>query len=159
VSHFCGQSMVGSLVAGVNLPEHRLWPMGHQWRYRYSPAKPWEEGRLWPMSRMGGDCAIGPSEGFGSGAQYEEWRDQEFGGGQQMARRTGSTLDSTGAPLASCAVDLYLVAGDQWLRECQSDLAGYYEVLTQFTGQQHYVVARKTASPNLGGVSDPFSIP
>ena len=158
MSHFVGNSMTGSLVAGVNQNDHRLWPMGHQWRYRYSPAKPWEEGRLWPMSRMSPDMAVGASESFSSAAQYEEWR-EGYGGGQQMARKTGSTLDSTGAPLASCAVELYLVAGDQWLRECQSDLAGYYEVLTQFTGQPHYVVARKTATPNLGGVSDPFTIP
>ena len=107
---------------------------------------------------MSADMACGASESFASSGQYEEWQSEE-GGGQQMARKTGSTLDSTGAPLASCAVDLYLVAGDQWLRECQSDLAGYYEVLTQFTGQPHYVVARKTATPNLGGVSDPFTIP
>jgi hypothetical protein len=157
MSHFATTLYSGNLISGVAKHDDRAWPQWHRWEFRKQPNKPWEEARLWPLSRLSPDCSAGCSESF-LAAQYEEWREAD-GGGQQMARRTGSTLDSTGAPLASCAVDLYLVSGDQWLRECQSDLAGYYEVLTQFTGQQHYVVARKTASPNLGGVSDPFSIP
>jgi hypothetical protein len=158
VSNFLGLQQTGSLVAGVNRPEHRNRWLRDQYRFAALFNMQWSEGRLWPLSRLGPDSTLLASEGFGTASQYEEWRAEE-GGGQQMARRTGSTLDSAGAPLASCAVDLYLVTGDTWLRECQSDLAGYYEVLSQFTGQQHYVVARKTASPNLGGVSDPFSIP
>ncbi len=109
---------------------------------------------MWPLSRLGPECSAGPSEGF-LAAQYEEWREGD-GGGQTMAKRSGQTLDSAGAALASCSVELFLENGDVMLRECQSDLAGNYEVLSQYTGQSHYVVARKTG---VGGVSGSFNIP
>lgn len=69
-------------------------------------------------------------------------------------RLTGTTRDSTGAVLASCAVHWFNTADDRLLDTTTSDANGLFEFRT--AGQPpnaYYLVAYKSGSPDVAGVT------
>ena len=65
---------------------------------------------------------------------------------------SGITKDSTGATLASCAVELYRTADDSVAGRVTSDASGNY-LLDASGSLTHYLVAYKAGSPDVAGTT------
>lgn len=113
----------------------------------------------WPRPRfMGGEMSMGIlAMDAGSSGAYEP-ATQTFGS-PSMKRLTGTTRNSAGDPLANAIVAIYLTTGDVWLRDCTSDLAGYYEAFSEYSGQNHYLLAYKAGAPDVAGTTVTTLVP
>lgn len=120
---------------------------------------PWGDANLWPRPRfMGGEMGMGVLRADAGTCAQHDAPAQTFGG-QSMKKLTGTTRDSAGSPLGNAVVAIYLTAGDVWLRDCTSDLAGYYEAFSQFSGQNHYLLAYKAGAPDVAGTTVTTLVP
>ena len=115
---------------------------------RNAQVRPWEDGMLWPRSRMScGDPTAGITL-FGNdssdAARWGAWVEET--GNQGMLRFRGITRDATGALLGNVVLDLFLTATDVKVGTVTSDANGYFELPNTDIGQNHYFVAYKTGS-------------
>lgn len=66
----------------------------------------------------------------------------------------GITRDSTGAILGSCVVHLFRTSDDVEIDQVNSDASGNFILTSGISpGQQHYIVAYKSGSPDVAGTS------
>ena len=65
----------------------------------------------------------------------------------------GLTLDSLGAPLGNCAVDLFQTVDDVVVDRVVSDAGGNYEFRSASLSTRYYVVAYKPGSPDVAGTT------
>jgi hypothetical protein len=66
---------------------------------------------------------------------------------------SGITLDASGAPLPSCAVELFLTRGDVNVDQTVSGPNGVYSFKSAQLGQTYYIVAYKAGSPDVAGTT------
>ena len=81
-----------------------------------------------------------------------------FNSQSQMFKRnwviSGVTKDSSGTPLGSCTVDLFLTDGDVLYGTTTSDAStGAYRFLVSGNSSDFYCVAYKAGSPDVAGVT------
>lgn len=119
---------------------------------------PWDDGMLWPNSRMmGGDPSaslylVGQDANMGN--RYESLNCRTDGrGAQSQLYICGFTQDSNGDPLSSCIVKAYRTSDDLEVGVCTSDGGGYFAVPSPYVGVAHYVVCYKAGSPDVVGTS------
>jgi len=65
----------------------------------------------------------------------------------------GVTRDSLGTPIGSCTVKLFRTADDLLLDTSTSDPSGNFLLNTAYYPDQHYIVAHKSSSPDVDGVT------
>lgn len=66
---------------------------------------------------------------------------------------TGYTRDALGTVVASCTVKLFRTSDDLLLDTTTSDPTGLFLLNTAFYPDYHYIVAHKSGSPDIDGVS------
>lgn len=66
---------------------------------------------------------------------------------------TGVTRDQYGSAVGSCAVKLYRTSDDMLLDSQVSDPSGNFLLSTAYYPDTHYIVAHKTGSPDIDGVT------
>ena len=117
---------------------------------------------LWPASRILGMGATGdagapdfPQSGWAAAWDWFRFMWEDFGGARylQMYSIVGVTKDSGGSPLGQCTVHLFRTINDQEIDQTMSDDSGNFCLYTAYISEQHYVIAMKPGSPNVGGVS------
>jgi hypothetical protein len=143
-------SLSGLLVAN----DYRASPPSYQPdKVAVARSRPWEDGKLWPRSRMLGSDSTAMIVGMD--AQFSgRWGEMaEESGSQTMLKFRGTTRDSTSAPLPQCVVLAYLAASGQLVGQVTSDNGGYFELPTQFTPDPHYLVSYKAGSPDVAGTT------
>jgi hypothetical protein len=111
---------------------------------------PWANGVLWPNS-----ASFGNNTGyFGGGTEYPRWgAPDEEGGGQNMKKFVGLTRDSTGVILGTAVVQGFVTSNDKFIREVISDAGGYFELCSEYSATNHYLVAYKAGSPDQAGTT------
>ncbi len=134
----------------LHTQDSRAWPRQHQ----YDPNgrwAPYEDGALWPNSRMmgGSDTTVLFGQDASQGGKFEV-QPLDEGGGQQMVKISGQTKDSGGNPLSYVTVSGFLTADGSFVRQIVSDVGGYYVFTTQYL-TAHYLVAYKAGSPDVAG--------
>jgi hypothetical protein len=98
-------------------------------------------------------------EGYDGGTGEDASRcTAKWGPWQQAARGVnnikfilGRTVDASNVALTGVAVQAFLTANDQFVRETTSDSNGYYELGTEYSGASHYLVAYMPGSPDKTG--------
>lgn len=147
-----GGSQMAPTVETILLPENAWNGMGRQ------PMEPWGDGQIWPTSRFSGSDYNGGLFGQDAtttgkyGIQDRGYGYDESGNASRLKLR-GTTRDQYGNPLGSCIVQGYLTVNDLFVFQVTSDAAGYYELPTPYSGQQHYIVAYLAGSPDVAGTS------
>ena len=107
---------------------------------------PWADGVLWPNSNLpGGTSSLIESQNFEPMARV--W------GNGGMKKIIGFTRDANGVLLGNADVDLFLTTGYVFINDMTSDAGGYFEACSQYSGQNHYIRAYKSGSPDVAGVS------
>lgn len=66
---------------------------------------------------------------------------------------TGVTRDSLGTAIGTCVVKLYRTSDDSLLDSTVSDPSGNFLLNTPYYPDTHYIVAHKTGSPDVDGVT------
>lgn len=66
---------------------------------------------------------------------------------------TGITRDANGTAVATCIVKLFRTSDDVLLDTQISDTLGQFLLSTPYYPDAHYIVAHKTASPDIDGVT------
>ena len=66
---------------------------------------------------------------------------------------TGTTKDSTSAPLGNCVTHLLRTSDDKILEQSTSDANGVYLVTAAGAGTDNYLVAYKPGSPDVAGTT------
>ena len=113
---------------------------------------PWADGVLWPNSALpGGTSSLIESQNFEPMAKV--W------GNAGMKKIIGTTRDSTGTILGNCVVHLFRTSNDEFQRQLNSDASGYFEACSTLSGQNHYLVAYKTGSPDVAGTTGNNLVP
>ena len=102
----------------------------------------------WPVNRLSdnGDGATvqrGATWGF---------FDQAAGATSRYVFR-GVTRDQYGSAVGTCSVLLYLTSTNVLIDSATSDPAGNFELATTAYPDTHYIVAHKTGSPDIDGVT------
>ena len=118
-----------------------------------SAVAPWADAVLWPRSRwQGGEMGMGI---LALDAAFTgRWAPPPPApAGQEQLKIRGTTRDSAGAVLGSATVQGFITSTDVYVSQVVSDTAGYFEFCTQFSGQQHYLVAYKGGSPDIAGTT------
>ncbi len=117
-------------------------------------SRPWEDGLLWPRPRLvGTEAALGmlSQNGENTGRWGIERADES--GGATMLKITGYTRAFDGTGLPGVTVQGFLTASDSYIRDCASDLVGFYEFYSQYAGAGHYMVAYRVGSPDVFGTT------
>jgi len=78
--------------------------------------------------------------------------DQAAGAGSRFGF-VGVTRDVNGSPVGSCSVKLYRTSNDILLDAIISDPNGNFLLNTAYYPDAHYIVAHKTGSPDIDGVT------
>ena len=78
--------------------------------------------------------------------------DQAAGASSRYAF-TGVTRDQYGSAVGACAVTLYRSSDDALLDSQVSDPSGNFLLSTAYYPDAHYIVAHKTGSPDIDGVT------
>ena len=125
---------------------------------RRAQVRPWEDGMLWPNSRMmGGDPSASlylTGQDANTINRYESMSNQrDASGGQQTQKIKGTTRDSSGNVLGSVTVLLFRSSDNLYVSQCTSDGGGYFEAPTPYPSTNHYIVTFKAGTP-VGGRSD-----
>jgi hypothetical protein len=93
----------------------------------------------------------------GVNAEFESavlWGDyDQAGGASSRFGFVGVTRDAYGTPIAACTVKLFRTSDDLLLDTTISDPSGNYLLNTAYYPDTHYLVAHKTGSPDVDGVS------
>jgi hypothetical protein len=129
----------------------RLWPNDMQ------PFEPmglvlgqWEDGFLWPRSRLIGDPGNPNVDALLTG----KWTSSvNEGGTQTRLRFRGVVRDAAGNALSSGVVHLILTSGDVFVQQANADAAGGFEAMSQFASTNHYLVGYKAGSPDIAGTT------
>lgn len=137
--------------------DERINPLSFQWYATgMRPFSPWMDGLLWYSSRVsGGDPGV-PMMPFGSDSinTSKRWEPHpDEGGSQSMKKIIGTTRDAGGVALGTCVVKGYRTVNDQFLRQLTSDAAGYFEFCSEYSAENHYLVAYKTGTPDVEGTT------
>jgi hypothetical protein len=104
----------------------------------------------WPGgSRLSGEPGV--SAEFQSAVQWGQY-DQAAGASSRYGF-VGVTRDAYGTPIASCTVKLFRTSDDLLLDTTTSDPSGNYLLNTAYYPDTHYLVAHKSGSPDVDGVS------
>lgn len=104
--------------------------------------------------RPAGGMVIGPSGTFGFPDFPLQYVVSRFKlRGPLRWQIGGVTKDSTGTPLGSCVVKLYLTATDQELAQTTSDGSGNYAFSVTDNATSYYAVAYKAGSPDVAGTT------
>lgn len=78
--------------------------------------------------------------------------DQAAGSSSRYVFR-GITRDQYGSAVGTCSVLLYRTATNVLIDSATSDPLGNFELTTTFYPDTHYIVAHKTGSPDIDGVT------
>ena len=148
-----GGGLLAPTVETVLLPENAWNGMGRQ------PMEQWQDGQLWPSSRLCGSDASGTGL-FGQdntttgkyGIVDRGYGYDDTGNASRLKLR-GTTRDQYGNPLGSCIVQGFVTAGDIYIGQTTSDASGYYELPTQYPVSNHYLVCYLAGSPDVSGTS------
>ena len=97
---------------------------------------------------------------FGDGAvdvgmlDLDSWGPYDpAGGASSRFGFIGVTRDVYGSALGACTVKLYRTSDDALLDSVVSDASGNFLLNTPYYPDAHYIVAHKTASPDVDGVT------
>lgn len=123
----------------------------------FGATAPFTDAVLWPRARFCGpemSCGILEQDATATG----RWQaPPQEGGGQQQLKIVGMTKDGDGNPLGSCLVRGYLIntsdSDEVFIAEVTSDAGGYYEFISKYPSQNHFLVAYKAGSPDYVGSS------
>lgn len=77
----------------------------------------------------------------------------QAGGAASRFGFTGITRDANGTPVGTCTVKLFRTADDQLLDTQVSDPSGNFLLNTPYYPDAHYIVAHKSGSPDVDGVT------
>jgi len=160
LSMFLNSSADTLMFSILDMNDERICMPSSRWNVwdRSAQLRPWEDGMLWPSSRlMWGDSSQGANL-FGNDAatinRFESISNQtDETGGQGRLKIRGFTQDGTGAALGSCLIQGFINSNDVYVGQCVSDGGGYYEFCSQYSGQAHYLVAYKPGSPDVAGTT------
>ena len=101
----------------------------------------------WPGSGFaGGDVAILSAETWG-------WYDQAAGSASRFGF-VGVTRDSFGSALGGCTVLLFRTSDNVLQDSTTSDTNGAFLLNTAYYPDAHFLVVRKTGTPNVSGATD-----
>jgi len=106
------------------------------------------ETMWWPR---GGSCCLGSDMGLLEASWWGEY-DQAAGASSRFGF-TGITRDANGTPVASCTVSLFRTSDNVLLDTQVSDTNGSFLLSTPYYPAAHYIVAHKTATPDIDGVT------
>lgn len=123
----------------------------------FGATAPFTDAVLWPRSRFcGPDMSMGMLTEDGTATGRWGPPPQE-GGCQAQLKIIGVTKDGNGNPLGSCVVRGYLIttadSAEAFIAEVSSDAGGYFEFISQYPSQNHFLVAYKPGSPDYVGSS------
>ena len=102
----------------------------------------------WPSSRLSDN---GDGATVKSGVIWGFF-DQAGGASSRYVFR-GVTRDQYGSAVGTCSVLLYRTSTNVLIDSATSDPAGNFELTTTFYPDAHYIVAHKTGSPDIDGVT------
>lgn len=77
----------------------------------------------------------------------------QYGGAASRFGLTGVTRDALGSPIALCTVKLFRTSDDVLLDTQVSDANGNFVLNTPYYPDAHYMVAHKSGSPDVDGVT------
>lgn len=116
----------------------------------YAVATSTFETPWWP--RGGGFIGDGASDvGLLEAVWWGEY-DQAAGAASRYGF-VGVTRDQYGSPIGACVVKLYRTSDDALLDTATSDPSGNFLLNTAFYPDFHYIVAHKSGSPDVDGVT------
>ncbi len=104
----------------------------------------------WPGSGLMGD--LGADVGLLAPALAWSKYYSAFGASSRFGF-VGVTRNANGTPVAACTVKLFRTADDLLLDTQVSDANGAFLLNTPYYPDAHYIVAHKTASPDIDGAS------
>ena len=133
-----------------------------RWQMQGRAPKTWKDKNRW-YSLWSFGCRVG--YGDVSGADGASCRDlsspdlyEPFScdgdGAQTLKFIKGQAVDSTDTPISGAILHSFRTSDDAFGGyEVESREDGSYDLPTQFPGVNHYVVAHKAGSPDIGGVT------
>lgn len=151
MSGFIGAAQPQNLIGNEDLRLNRM-----DWQPTREFADIW-----WDVAPFTTDWWPGGANFMGAGATdvgmfYDvQWGqyDQAAGASSRFGL-TGVTRDQWGTPVPSCTVKLYRTSNDALLDTQVSDATtGAFLLSTPYYPDQHYIVAHKTGSPDIDGVT------
>jgi hypothetical protein len=86
-------------------------------------------------------------------AMYARPRNRFMVGSQGLKFIMGRVADSSGNPIGGAVVRGFRSSNNMFVRETKSDSNGMYELGTEFAGEQHYLVAYVSGSPDIAGTT------
>lgn len=121
----------------------------------FEATAPFADALLWPRTRFcGPDMSMGMLTEDATVTSRWAIPPQE-GGGQTQLKIVGVTKDGNGNPLGSCLIRGYLIntsdSDEVFIGEVTSDSGGYYEFISKYPSQNHFLVAYKAGSPDSTG--------
>jgi len=152
MSGFIGGALPVNLIAKDDL---RLWRMdkkelGALFADVWAAAPSVFMSEYWPRSGfMGGggaDVAMLQSVAWG-------WYDQAAGAASRFGF-VGVTRDSLGSPIGGCTVLLFRTSDNVLQDTTTSDADGRFLLNTAYYPDAHFLVVRKTGTPNVSGATD-----
>jgi hypothetical protein len=122
--------------------------------------------RAWYPSRSGfsqdpGDPHIGMlCYDLGArNAMYARPRNRFMSGNQGLKFIMGLVVDSSGNAIGGAVVAGFRTSDNRFVRTTTSDSNGMYELGTEFAGEQHYLVAYVSGSPDIAGTTVKTLVP
>lgn len=104
----------------------------------------------WPGGRgMFGDPAVDPTYFYP--VQWGEY--DQAGGASSRYGFTGYTRDAYGTVISGATIKLFRTSDDLLLDTNTSDPTGWFLLNTAYYPDAHYIVAHKSGSPDIDGVS------
>lgn len=105
---------------------------------------------FWPGAGFVGDSGDVPVQ-----AEYSQWAPYEpVSGDSSRFGFVGVTRDQYGSPIGGCTVKLFRTSDDLLLDSTTSDPSGNFLLNTAYYPDAHYIVARKSGSPDVDGVTN-----
>lgn len=152
MSGFIGGAMPANIIAK---DDRRLNRMDFQeagalfadvWAIAVAPfVSPW-----WPRSGFLGDCGVDVP--MCPAVQWGDY-DQAAGAASRFGF-VGVTRDSFGSALGGCTVLLFRTSDNALQDSTTSDASGNFLLNTAYYPDAHFLVVRKTGSPNVSGATD-----
>lgn len=131
------------------------------WSWQRRSAKTWKDRNAWvscwPTSRFAGggtgsgtDAMVPVGQGLDASGMYEPFScDGE--GTQTQKWILGQCLDASGVAIANATVKAFRSSDNYFCGQDVSRMDGLYYCPTQCVGVNHYIVAYKSGSPDIGG--------
>lgn len=105
---------------------------------------------FWPGSGLAGDAG---DVNVQAGMMWGGYESSLGAGGSSRFGFVGVTRDSFGSAIGTCTVKLYRTSNDSLLDSTISDPDGNFLLNTPYYPDAHYIVAHKTGSPDVDGVT------